>query len=84
MALDLLFGKTKRNWGRRPSGRRPWSIGSVLLPARQEKVLLDKVDDVRYDVRRAGERARTGLLVLSAAVGFVALSGIYATSKENR
>jgi hypothetical protein len=74
MALDLLFGKTKRNW----------STGSVFLPARQEKALLDKVDDVRYDVRRAGERARTGLLVLSAAVGFVALSGIYATSREDR
>ena len=56
----------------------------MFLPARQEKVLLDKVDDVRYDVRRAGERARTGLLVLSAAVGLVALSGIYRTSREDR
>ena len=74
MALDLLLGRTKRNW----------STGSVMLPEKQEKRLLDKVDDVRYDVRRAGERARTGLLVLSAAIGLVALSGIYRTSREDR
>lgn len=74
MALDLLFGRTPRNW----------STGSVMLPKKQEKRLLDKVDDVRYDVRRAGDKARTGLLVLSAAVGLVALSGIYRTTKEGR
>ena len=53
-----------------------------MLPEKQEKRLRDKIDDVRYDVRRAGDKARTGLLVLSAAVGLVALSGIYRTSKE--
>ena len=74
MALDLLLGRTSRDW----------SCGSLVLPQKQEKRLLDKVDDVRYDVRRAGTFAGVGLLCLSAAVGLVALSGIYRTSRNER
>ncbi len=64
MALDLVLGRTPRDW----------SCGSLVLPAKQEKRLMEKVDDVRYDVRRAGNRALTGALVLSTAVGFLAVS----------
>jgi len=64
MALDLIFGKTRRDW----------SCGSLVLSSAQEKRLLDKVDDVRYDVRRAGSAARMGLLVLSAAIGLLAVT----------
>ena len=71
MAHDLLLGKTRRDW----------SCGSIVLPKTQEKRLLDKVDDVRYDVRRAGSRAAIGLLTLSAALGLVAVSGIYRTKR---
>ena len=71
MAHDLLYGRTKRDW----------SCGSLVLPQKQEKRLLDKVDDVRYDVRRAGTFAGLGLLCLSASVGLVALSGIYRTKR---
>jgi hypothetical protein len=71
MAKDLLLGRTRRNWG----------IGSIVLPASQERRLLDKVDDVRHDVRRAGRAAQLGLLCLSAAVGLAAVSSIYHTSR---
>ena len=74
MAKDLLLGKTNRDW----------SCGSLVLPASQEKRLSNKIDDVRYDVRRAGNAAKVGLLVLSGALGLVAVSGIYRTSKEGR
>jgi len=46
MAHDLFFGQTKRDW----------SCGSILLPVKQQRVLLAKVDDVRYDIRRAGAK----------------------------
>lgn len=71
MARDLIYGKTARDW----------SCGSIVLPAKQERRLLDKVDDVRYDVRRAGRAAGVGLLCLSAALGLVAVSSIYRTAR---
>ncbi len=74
MAHDIIYGKTTRDW----------SCGSLILPAKQQRALMDKVDDVRYDVRRAGGRAQMGLLALSAAVGLLAVSGIYKTTKEGR
>jgi hypothetical protein len=74
MAIDLILGKTERDW----------SLGSILLPASQERRLLDKVDDVRYDVRRAGRAASIGLGLLSAALGLAALSGIYRGTREGR
>ena len=74
MALDLMLGKTRRDW----------SCGSLVLPAKQEQRIFNKLDDVRYDVRRAGRLAGAGLLCLSAAVGLVAVSGIYKTSRQGR
>lgn len=75
MAHDLLLGKTNRNWNR------DWSCGSVLLPASQEKRLFNKIDDVRYDMRRVGNKVAMGVFALSAAFGLLALSGIYRTSQ---
>ena len=74
MAHDLIYGETTRDW----------SCGSLILPAKQQRALMDKVDDVRYDVRRAGGRAQVGLLALSAAVGLLAVSGIYRTTEKGR
>jgi hypothetical protein len=74
MAHDLVLGKTSRDW----------SCGSVLLPAKQQRAILDKVDDVRYDVRKLGNVAKVGLLSLSAALGLLALSGIYRTARDER
>ena len=71
MAHDLIFGKTGRDW----------SCGSILLPKKQQKILLAKVDDVRYDIRRAGSRVAVGILCLSAALGFMGLASVYRTAE---
>jgi hypothetical protein len=70
MAHDLFFGHTKRDW----------SCGSILMPSKQQKVLLAKVDDVRYDVRRAGVKISMATFALAAALGFLGLASIYKTS----
>jgi len=74
MAYDIVFGKTKRDW----------SCGSLLIPAKQEKALLNKIDDVRYDIRKIGNVAKIGLLTLSAAIGLVAVSSIFQTATRAR
>ncbi len=66
MAHDIILGKTSRDW----------SVGSLILPAKQERRLLDKVDDVRYDARRAAKRVQVGLLALSASVGLVTVASM--------
>lgn len=67
MALDLILGKTARDW----------SCGSIALPAKQQKQIFDKLDDVRYDVRKLGKNATIGMLVLSGALGLVAISNFH-------
>jgi len=64
MAKDLLLGKTKRDW----------SMGSLLLPKKQQDAIFAKLDDVRYDIRGAARKAQIGLLSLSAATALLALS----------
>lgn len=67
MAHDLIRGKTSRDW----------SCGSLLIPASQQRALLDKVDDVRYDVRRSANLLKIGMLSLSAAIGLMAVSNVF-------
>ncbi len=71
MAKDLVLGHTKRDW----------SCGSIVLPEKQERRLLDKIDDVRFDVRRLGRGATVGMLCLSGAVGLAAIASVYRTSR---
>ena len=85
MALDLILGESGRSWGRgtpRVTGRprHPDTSGSLLLPAKQQKAVFNKIDDVRYDLRRAGSHVRTGTLVLSASLGLLALASVYRTA----
>ena len=70
MAHDIFLGRTGRDW----------SCGSILLPEKQQKILLAKVDDVRYDVRRAGAKISVGALALAASLGFLGLASIYRTA----
>ena len=69
MAHDLMFGKTSRDW----------SCGSILLPAKQQKEILNKIDDVRYDVRQSANLIKIGMLSLSAAIGLVAVTNLFKT-----
>lgn len=71
MARDLVMGRTKRDW----------SCGSIVLPEKQERRLLDKVDDLRFDVRSVGRGVAVGMLCLSGAVGLAALASVYRTSR---
>ena len=74
MAYDIFKGQTSRDW----------SCGSMLLPEKQQKALFNKIDDVRYDVRRSSNLLKIGMLSLSAAIGLVAVSNLYKTSSENQ
>ena len=74
MALDLIFGKTRRDW----------SCGSLLMPEKQQKAFLAKIDDVRYDIRNAGNSAKIGLLTLSAAITLVAVSSMARTVSDSQ
>jgi hypothetical protein len=56
--------------------------GSLLIPDKQQAAFFRKIDDIRYDVRRAGVKAGIGLLVLSASLGLIGVAGIYKASKE--
>ena len=74
MAYDIFQGQTTRDW----------SCGSMLLPAKQQKALFNKIDDVRFDMRRSSNIVKVGLLSLSAAIALVAVSNIHRTSVEAR
>ena len=70
MAHDLFLGQTKRDW----------SCGSIFLPKKQQREIFAKIDDVRYDVRRAGAKTSMGILALAASLGFLGLASIYRTA----
>lgn len=73
MAYDIFKGQTTRDW----------SCGSLLLPAKQQAALFNKIDDVRFDLRRSTNIVKIGLLSLSAAIALVAVSGVVRTTVEH-
>jgi hypothetical protein len=73
MAQDIFLGRTKRDW----------SCGSLLLPAKQQKALLAKADDIRYDLRRTGAKMSMATLALAASLGFLGIASIYRTSSSS-
>jgi hypothetical protein len=70
MAHDIFLGQTERDW----------SCGSLLLPAKQQKALLAKADDIRYDVRHASARISMATLALAASLGLLGIASIYRTT----
>jgi hypothetical protein len=73
MAYDIFQGQTKRDW----------SCGSLLLPEKQQKALFNKIDDVRFDIRRSSNVVKIGLLSLSAAIALVAVSNLRRSSTSD-
>ena len=57
------------------------SSGSLLLPTKQQKEFFAKIDDVRYDVRRAKTLISGAVFALSGALGLLALASIFRTVK---
>ena len=72
MAYDLL---SKKKVGR------DWSCGSIVLPDKERKELLNKVDDVRYDVRDAKKTIGAGIFALSGALAFIGFAKVYKAAK---
>lgn len=58
------------------------SSGSLLIPDKQQKAFLSKIDDIRYDVRRVGAKIGGATLVLSAALGLLGVASLYKTVKS--
>jgi hypothetical protein len=71
MAHDLFFGPTKRDW----------SCGSLLMPAKQQRAVFAKIDDVRYDLRRVGNKMAIATLCLAAGIGLLGIASAYRTTR---
>ena len=85
LPLDMAENKTIAYMKAKGIGiTTPSTAGSLLIPTKQQEAFMKKIDDIRYDVRRAGSKVGASLLFLSAALGLIAMSGIYKTSKETR
>jgi hypothetical protein len=56
-------------------------VGSVVFPAADQRRLYDKIDDVRYDVRRAGALAGAGLAAIAGAVATLGIAEMYRAIK---
>jgi hypothetical protein len=72
MAQDIILGKTGRDW----------SCGSLLMPAKQQKAIFAKIDDVRYDMRRVGNKMSIATLCLAAGIGLLGIASIYRTASK--
>jgi hypothetical protein len=55
-------------------------IGSWLLPEKQQKAILNKIDDVRFDLRAVGRHVGMGAGLLAASLGLLGLASIFRTS----
>ena len=55
-------------------------IGSWIISEKEQMRLLNKIDDVRYDMRLASRRAGIGLGLLAGSLGLLGIASIYRTS----
>lgn len=58
------------------------SSGSLLLPTKQQKEFFAKIDDVRYDIRRAKSLVSGAVFALSGALALLAVSQIFRTASQ--
>jgi hypothetical protein len=56
-------------------------IGSWIISEKEQLRLLNKIDDVRYDMRLASRRAGIGLGLLAGSLGLLGIASLYRTSK---
>lgn len=55
------------------------SLGSWLLSKKEQDRLLQKVDDVRFDLRLAGRRVGIAVGCLAGALGLMGIASLYRT-----
>ena len=60
------------------------TLGSWILNEKDQKRILKKVDDVRYDLRLASRRVGIAGGLLAGALGLLGVASIYKTSSGDR
>jgi hypothetical protein len=58
------------------------TMGSWLLSDKEQKRLLGKIDDVRYDLRLVSRRAAIGMGCVAGALGLLGIASIYRTGSS--
>ena len=56
-------------------------VGSFLFPAKEQQGLLNKIDDVRYDVRKTGGIVGAGLAALAGAVALLGIGHLWSAAR---
>jgi hypothetical protein len=57
-------------------------LGSWIISEKEQMRLLNKIDDVRYDMRYASKKVGIGLGCLAGALGLLGIASIYRTSAK--
>lgn len=52
-------------------------VGSFVFPVKEQQALYNKIDDVRYDMRKAGALVGAGLAALGGAVAMLGLAQMW-------
>ena len=60
------------------------TVGSLLMSEREQKRILGKIDDVRYDLRLVSRRVGIGLGCLAGALAVLGAASIYRTSSQDK
>ena len=60
------------------------SMGSWILSDKEQKRLLDKIDDVRYDMRLVSRRTSIAIGCLAGALGVLGIASIYKTGSGEK
>lgn len=78
MAYDILRGRQiGKDWS---CGITSDEMGSVLTPTS----ILNKVDDLRYDVRNVGANVAGGIYALAGAFAFLAFAKVYRSATAHK
>jgi hypothetical protein len=56
-------------------------VGSILLPAKEQGRIFDKIDDLRYDIRSTRDVVGAGMFALAGAVAVLGFGKIYKTAR---
>jgi hypothetical protein len=60
------------------------TVGSLFMSEKEQKRILNKIDDVRYDMRLVSRRVGIGLGCLAGALAVLGAASIYRTSSQDK
>ena len=60
------------------------TVGSLFMSEKEQKRILSKIDDVRYDMRLVSRRVGIGLGCLAGALAVLGAASIYRTSSQDK